>query len=86
MPSEITTNLHFSLYDYNKKLIKHQLLFVENGTVSGSLKLDKDLISGTYFLVLDTNYNASFNNKDISEIRVVNLLDNKAEISDENNF
>ncbi|MCX7546815.1 hypothetical protein OS188_02485 [Xanthomarina sp. F1114] len=74
-PSDITTNLHFSIYEGNGKLIKHQLVFVENGTVNGSVKLDKELKSGTYFLVLDTNYNASFDKKYISEIQVLNLLD-----------
>ncbi|GGG34171.1 hypothetical protein [Bizionia arctica] len=82
-PSDITTNLHFSMYDYNGDLVSHQLVFVESGTVNGSLKLEKDLKSGTYFLVIDTYYNTSFNKKNISEIQVVNLLDKKTIATDE---
>ncbi|HLV38964.1 hypothetical protein [Xanthomarina sp.] len=75
VPSSNTTNLHFSIYDYNGKLIRHQLIFVENGLVNGSVELEKDLKSGSYYLVLDTNYNASFDRKNISQIQVLNLLD-----------
>jgi hypothetical protein len=86
LPSQITTNLHFSVYDYNGEMIKHQLVFVENGTVYGSIKVEKELKSGTYYLELDTNYNASFDRKNINEIQIINLEDKNTNISDENDL
>ncbi|PWI29518.1 hypothetical protein DI383_11965 [Flavobacteriaceae bacterium LYZ1037] len=86
LPSPITTNLHLSMYNFKKELIKHQLVFVENGTVNGSIELEKELNSGIYYLVLDTNYHAGFNQKNISEIQIINLSDNKSSIADNNEY
>ncbi|GGG34167.1 hypothetical protein [Bizionia arctica] len=86
LPSNSTTNLHFSIYDSHGELIDHYLFFVQNGLVNGSIKLDEGLESGTYYIMLDTNYNASFKKKNISEIQVVNLLDKKVEMANENDL
>ncbi|MCX7546814.1 hypothetical protein OS188_02480 [Xanthomarina sp. F1114] len=77
-PSQITTNLHISIYDSNRKLLIHQLVFVDEGMVNGSIKLDKNLKTGPCYILLDTYYNTNFDNKNITKIQVLNLGDKKA--------
>jgi hypothetical protein len=73
-PSTITKNLHVNLYDTNFKLIEQKLYYVKDGKATGQFKLLENLISGNYYLELDTNWNRNFKKGTITKIEIVNLI------------
>ncbi|WP_375240720.1 hypothetical protein, partial [Polaribacter sp.] len=58
--SESTSNLYCLIYDSNKKLVKKQLLKVENGIANGVFDVDKDFKTGTYTFKAYTNWMLNF--------------------------
>ncbi len=73
-PSTITKNLHVNLYDTNFKLIDQKLYYVKDGKATGQFKLLENLVSGNYYLELDTNWNRNFKKGTITKIEIVNLI------------
>jgi hypothetical protein len=72
-PSTITKNLHINLYDPNFKLVDQKLYHVEEGKTQGQFKLLENLVSGAYYLEVDTNWNKNFKKGTIVKIEVINL-------------
>jgi len=72
-PSILTKNLHLNLYDQNFKLVDQKIYFVNNGKTNGKLKLPKDTKTGSYYIVLDTNWNKNFKEGFVTKIEIVNL-------------
>ncbi|MDW5290058.1 hypothetical protein [Formosa sp. PL04] len=68
-----TANLYVNFYDSEKQLISHQLFHCKDGTSHGELDLPKTLISGTYYISLDTQWNRNFDSKYSVAINVVNI-------------
>ncbi|AQS94414.1 hypothetical protein BXQ17_10215 [Polaribacter sp. BM10] len=58
--SKSTSNLYCLIYDSNKKLVKKQLLKVENGIANGVFDVDKDFKTGTYSFKAYTNWMLNF--------------------------
>lgn len=58
--SKSTSNLYCLIYDSNKKLVKKQLLKVENGIANGVFDVDKDFKTGTYTFKAYTNWMLNF--------------------------
>lgn len=58
--SNISTNLYCVISDENNNPIKKQLLKLENGIISGSIKLDTNFKSGTYTFKAYTNWLLNF--------------------------
>ena len=78
-PYYATYNLYVNLYNTERKLISHQLFYVEDGVSHGEIELSNKLISGEYYIELDTQWNKNFNNKNVYPIQVINLNDKKEE-------
>ncbi len=58
--SKSTSNLYCLIYDSNNKLVKKQLLKVENGIANGVFDVDKDFKTGTYTFKAYTNWMLNF--------------------------
>jgi len=72
-PSLFTKNLHLNLYDQNYKIVDQKLYFVNKGKTHGKFKLPKNTKSGSYYIVLDTNWNKNFKQGFITKIEIINL-------------
>ena len=72
-PSLYTKNLHLNLYDQNYKIVDQKLYFVNKGKAHGKFKLPKSNKSGSYYIVVDTNWNKNFKEGFITKIEIINL-------------
>jgi hypothetical protein len=72
-PNLNTNNLFVNLYSPEKKLISSQLFYAEAGFAYGEIDLSPDLISGTYYIDLDTNKNRNFKSGSIVAIEVLSI-------------
>lgn len=72
-PYVFTTNVFVVLLDENGKKIEEKLVFANNGTFFGNIKLNKEIASGTYFLQVYTNWMNNFNENE-SYIQKIDIL------------
>jgi len=80
IPFKQTTNLNISIYDSIGKHIGRQLIYVNNGYGSGSIKIDSSFYAGKYFLKASTNWMKNFKEDD-SFIQEIHVLKNNVKLS-----
>ncbi len=73
LPFVETTNLHLNLYNETLELVHSELVYVENGTGYGQFELKKDIVPGTYYIQLDSNWNKNFDKTSLFKIEILNL-------------
>jgi hypothetical protein len=98
-PNLDTNNLFVNFYSSEKELISSQLFYAEAGFAYGEIDLSPDLISGTYYIDLDTNKNRNFksgsviaiqvfsiSNEDITESTSSTLIKSSTEVKNANEY
>ncbi|MCX7552159.1 hypothetical protein [Xanthomarina sp. F2636L] len=70
-PNLNTTNIFVNFYSPEKKLISSQLYYAEAGFTYGEMEIHPDLISGTYYMDIDTNKNRNFKSGSVISIQVL---------------
>lgn len=75
---EKTSNLHITLFDENGILKEHQLMKIENGVGSGSIKIDSTFTKQYYYINASTNWMRNFKESQpfAQQIEVVSNKDN----------
>lgn len=73
----LTTNVYVRLLDSDKKEIFNKLFYASNGTIIGQFDLDKNLITGDYYIHTYTNYMNNFleDESTLLKIKIVNSKD-----------
>lgn len=71
-PNYATSNLFINFYSPEKKLISSKLYYVFNGATHGEIDLNGDLVSGSYYIEIDTQKNKNFKNGTVVPIIVIN--------------
>jgi len=76
-PYVATSNVNIALIDDKGEKLKNYLFYADNSIFEGSLKIDKNLKTGTYYLQVYTNYmnNFSENESNFFEINIINPED-----------
>ncbi len=59
-PSNISSNIYAGIFDENGELIKHKLLFAEDGVAGGSFSIDSTFTEHEYTLKMFTRYMLNF--------------------------
>jgi len=70
-PHPSTNNLFVNFYSPEKKLISSQLFYTEAGFTYGEIDINAELVSGTYYIDLDTNKNRNFKNGSVIPIQII---------------
>lgn len=60
MPSGISNNIYAGIFDANGKLIKHKLLFAEDGIAGGNFPIDSTFIGNEFTLKMFTRWMLNF--------------------------
>lgn len=78
-PYVATSNVYITLIDGTGEKIKTHLFYAENSVFDGSIKLDENTQTGTYYLQVYTNYMNNFmeDESSIYEINIINPTDGK---------
>jgi len=78
-PYVSTSNVYITLIDGKGEKIKTYLFYAENSVFDGSIKLDENTNTGTYYLQVYTNYMNNFmeDESGIFEINIINPTDGK---------
>ncbi len=76
-PYVATSNVNISLIDDKGEKLKNYLFYADNSVFEGSLNIDKNLKTGTYYLQAYTNYMNNFaeNESNFFEIKIINPED-----------
>lgn len=76
-PFAATSNVHITLLDQNGEKLMTKLFFSDNSIFDGSLTLNKQIKTGTYYLQVYTNYMNNFaeDESSIFEIKIINPQD-----------
>jgi len=74
-PAAIVSNLYITLIDATGKQLAKKLLYAENGIASGSLLVDKEMASGTYYIQAYTAYGNNFTEDEsfTTSIQIINV-------------
>ncbi|HLV15534.1 MAG TPA: hypothetical protein VKY41_10155 [Xanthomarina sp.] len=83
-PHPSTNNLFVNFYSPEKKLISSQLFYTEAGFTYGEIDINAELVSGTYYIDLDTNKNRNFKNGSVIPIQIIstsNKENNESSVS-----
>lgn len=73
-PYSVTSNVFVNFLDSNGKKITNKLIYAENSTFQGFIKLDETFKTGKYFLQVYTNFMNNFSEDESSvfEINIIN--------------
>ncbi|MCX7552160.1 hypothetical protein [Xanthomarina sp. F2636L] len=74
-PNLNTTNIFVNFYSSEKKLISSQLYYAEAGFAYGEMEIHPDLISGTYYMDIDTNKNRNFKSGSVIPIQILSTTE-----------
>ncbi|TYA57292.1 alpha-2-macroglobulin family protein [Formosa maritima] len=74
-PNLKTNNLFLNFYSPEKKLISSQLFYAEAGFTYGEIDLNPDLISGNYFIDVDTHRNKNFKSGSVIPIQILSTTE-----------
>ncbi|WP_299527221.1 hypothetical protein [uncultured Lutibacter sp.] len=84
-PSVYTSNLSLNLIDSEGNLVEQKTIFIKKGVGFGDFLLNKNLLSGKYYLQGFTNYMLNFGNENVftQEIEIINSSLEKNENQEE---
>lgn len=73
-PYSVTSNVFINFLDSNGNKIANKLIYAENSTFQGSIKLDETFKTGKYFLQVYTNFMNNFSEDEstVFEINIIN--------------
>ena len=86
LPSAETTNVYLDFLNAEGNKMVTNLLYAENGFFEGNFNLNDKLKSGIYYFRVYTNFSNNFteNEAGIFKIEIINPLDEKFEVDDNN--
>lgn len=73
--NNVVKNLYLNVYNENKELVLHKILYAKNGVAHNSIELTTKNNSEKFYLNIDTNWNKNFPNNIYAA--TINIIDNQ---------